>query len=703
MKNAALKILFVLLFMGVFSPVFSQTKDEVIQQRVELMAENLETEEINLEDFFDALYHFYDNPLNINVASYADFNELFLLSDLQINELLTVREKKGGFSTIYELIDLSLWSAFTLEQINPFIIVVPVGHSEELQSTTVKDRIKEKTKTGKTETYLRWMRGVEDRAGYADVPDSIKEQSSSYYWGSPDRLYSRVRYTSGRSFSAGVTVEKDPGEALGGPTQPQLFDFYSAHLYYNNEQQLLQTVALGDYQLEIGQGLAMWTGYAFGKTNDATGVYRKPRGIRAYTSADEQRFMRGGAVQIGTEKYKFLGWYSSKGIDGTLQLVDTLEGQELFSASSINATGLHRTTSELNRKNSIKEVSYGAQVKAKWKGFDLGISAVHFEFDTPINPANRPVNAFVFRGSQLTNLSLDYAYRAKKLLLFGEVAQSLSSNAFAHINGISWALDKRFALSLVHRNYAKDYHTVYSRGFGEFSRTSNEVGTYLGVQSKLSKKLFFNAYADVFKRPWLSFRVDTPNKGHEYFAQLRYQPTKKLQLEWRYRAQEKMINVSTNSDVMRPTEEFTHQLYRFNLRYAPKTKVQWKMRIDYVTDDRKSRGRRVGTNVAQDLSLAVTKNLKFTASYAIFNTDDFDTRIYVYEHHLQNVFSIPVYFNQGSRLYGMVQYKFLGNRAVVWLRYGAFFFANQNTIGNGPELIEGNRRSDIAVQLKLKL
>ena len=49
------------------------------------------------------------------------------------------------------------------------------------------------------------------------------------------------------------------------------FDFYSAHAFYKGGK-YLRSVALGDYQIQIGQGLNFWSGYAFGKSADVTNV-----------------------------------------------------------------------------------------------------------------------------------------------------------------------------------------------------------------------------------------------------------------------------------------------------------------------------------------------------------------------------------------------------------------------------------------------
>lgn len=694
------KLLLIIIFFGCFTvKVLAQQKSEVIQQRIEFIAEELELEDVSLEDVFDVLYYYYDHPLNINIATREQLEELFLLSEIQINELLVRIKKQGEFNTIYELNTLEYWDLVTIENLLPFIIVKPSSADEKREKSLQKF-----LEEGRTEAYFRWIRGIEERAGYEDVPDSVREQSNSYYWGSRDRVYSRIRFTHKTDFSVGVTMEKDPGEEFFGKTQPHGFDFYSAHAYYNNNSKFLRKVAIGDYQMEIGQGIALWTGYAFNKTVDAVGVRKNARGVRPYTSVDETRFMRGAAVEVGHEDFSLTAWASRKGVDGSIRLLDTLEGEDARLASSINLTGLHRTTSELERKNSITETIMGGSFKYSSRSFQAGISAIQQGYDTPLERADRPVNQYEFSGTDLLSLTADYSYVVNNLSLFGEAAQSRSSGSIAYLQGMVLALSQKATLSAVYRNYPKDYHTFYARGFAESSRAINESGIYVGGAFRFSEAWSLNVYADKFQSPWLRFRVDSPSEGHEVLGQLKYRPNPRLELFLRVREQRKMQNARFYEGNMRPVEYFNQRVYRLSFRYKMSPLFEWKTRLDYVTDERESMGLQSGFSVAQDLIYRNKKiPLQVALRYAIFETDGFDTRIYAYEHHLQNVFSIPIYFNQGSRAYAMVKYSFWDNKCDLWLRYSAFVYANQDFIGNGPERTEGSVRSEVAVQLRLKL
>jgi len=394
---------------------------------------------------------------------------------------------------------------------------------------------------------------------------------------------------------------------------------------------------------------------------------------------------------------------SQKYVDGNIsQVVDSLEGDEARLASSINLTGLHRTTSELGRKNSLQETILGSYLKYQTRSFQAGIGAVQQMYDTPLERSLSPYNQFEFRGDQLLNLSADYSYVYKNLNLFGEVARSSTSGGLAFIQGASLAIDNRASVSVLYRNYAKDYHTFYSRGFGERSRTINEEGLFIGTKFNFNKAWSMNVYADIFKFPWLVFRIDKPSVGHEFLGQLTYEPSSKIEMYVRFREQSRMQNSREYDGNIRPIEEVVQRNFRFNFNYKFTSSLQWKTRVELVTVDRASMPFETGFVVAQDLVFRPTKfPLDISLRYALFDTDSFDTRLYLFESNLLNVFSIPAYFNEGSRYYVMLKYEYKKN-VEIWLRYASFIYANESSLGTGPEAINGSTRSEIGVQLRVR-
>jgi len=49
-----------------------------------------------------------------------------------------------------------------------------------------------------------------------------------------------------------------------------------------------------------------------------------------------------------------------------------------------------------------------------------------------------------------------------------------------------------------------------------------------------------------------------------------------------------------------------------------------------------------------------------------------------------------------------LRYTFL-KRFDLWVKYGQFLYANRKSVGMGAEEIAGNRKSDVTVQLRVKI
>lgn len=328
--------------------LFGQEKADIVQQRIEFISEQLEDENIDLTGLVEQLNYFYDNPLNLNSANSELLHEIGLLTDLQINDVLLHIRLFGKFISIYELQGLKYWDMNTIHLVLPFVRV-----DDKLDQLHVS--LKEAIKQGKFEAFLRFQTIKEDKSGYENVPDSILNNSNSFYHGDANRYYTRLGFKYRSNLSIGVTAEKDPGEEFFKGQQKNGFDFYSAHAFYKGGK-YLKTVALGDYQVQIGQGLNFWSGYAFGKSADVTNVKKTANSLKPYTSVDETRFLRGAAVELGYKKISLTTFASMKGVDGSIILDSLIEEQEFI--SSINLSGLHRTNSEFAKKKCVARNNY---------------------------------------------------------------------------------------------------------------------------------------------------------------------------------------------------------------------------------------------------------------------------------------------------------------------------------------------------------
>ena len=266
-------------------------KTDIIDKRIELLAETSEAENFDLTTVFEQLYYFIDHPINLNFTDKEELQQLHLLNEFQINNLLGHIEKNGKLMTIYELQAIVGFELDVIQSILPF---VKVNANFDSPHISMKDLLK----NGNQELFIRYTRVLEEMEGYSPIEDSILAANpNKRYLGSPDKLYARYRFKFGTNVSFGITGEKDPGEEFFKGSQKQGFDYYSAHLYLRNIGKIKQ-LAIGDYQIMLGQGLTFWSGRAFGKSADVINIKKNPVGIKAYTSVDENLFMRGAAGAV---------------------------------------------------------------------------------------------------------------------------------------------------------------------------------------------------------------------------------------------------------------------------------------------------------------------------------------------------------------------------------------------------------------------
>ena len=76
----------------------------------------------------------------------------------------------------------------------------------------------------------------------------------------------------------------------------------------------------------------------------------------------------------------------------------------------------------------------------------------------------------------------------------------------------------------------------------------------------------------------------------------------------------------------------------------------------------------------------------------------YDARIYAYENDVLYQFSIPAYFNKGTRFYLNLKYQL--QHLTLEARYAQTYWANQATIGSGTEAINGPTRTGVKFQLR---
>ncbi|WP_192351150.1 helix-hairpin-helix domain-containing protein [Algoriphagus sp. Y33] len=660
----------------------------------------VQDEDLDYESIYEVLLQLYLNPMDINRASAETLASSYLLNPSQISGLISYRARQGSLISLYELQAVPGFDLKTIEQIIPFL-TLGTGTSTQTQSFW-------KRVANEEQAYflLRHRRTWEPRKGFTPPDTSSTGRISNRYLGDPNEFYLRFRIQHARDFSLGFTLDKDPGEQFtwDRKTARYGFNFLSFHFtkYYLGKW---KTIALGDFQAQFGQGLVFGASYSLGKGAETVPTVRKSSvGILPYTAAMEFGFFRGAGLtyQSGKWQSSIITSYAPRDGRATSSSVDTLSSEAL-TINSFNQSGLHRTQSELSTKNQFKELSLGGNIQYSAASGQLqsGVNYLFTRFDHPWIKVPRLYNQFDFSGQSNQVGSFYMNYNWKNFFLFGESAIS-QSGGIGKVLGFVSSLSKQLDFSLLWRKYGKDFHSFYANSFSESTRPANEQGVYLGIQIKPISKWRINAYYDFFRFPWFRYRLYAPSKGYEWLGRISYQPTRNLTAFFQVREEQKDRNLSDSGEPalpyqIRPLNKINGMLsleHQVSKSFFFRSRILFS-RVNY--DEQKM----TGFMILQDAQYSFSK-FRLTGRVALFDTEDYDTRIYTFENNVLWTFSIPAFAGQGMRYYLLAQYK-VNSQITAYFRFSRTSYTDRETISSGLQEIEGSRQTETALLIRYML
>jgi len=674
------KIIVILLFTIHYSPFTISAQDTTltnIEQQLENLtdADQSETED---DSFLQQLESFRKNPLNLNAADENDLKELRILSGLQIANFITYRKLLGNFISIYELQAIPAWDPGTIKKLLPFITVS--------NALTVKEEFMKRMKDGDKVLLLRFSQVLEKSNGFDHSTSGTK------YFGSPQKLFFRYRYQYKNLLQYGLVGDKDAGEQFFKGVQNKGFDFYSFH-FFARKLGIVQSLALGDFTVNMGQGLIQWQSLAFRKSVDILGIKRQSPVLRPYNSAGEFNFHRGAGLTLQKGKFEATVFASIRKLNANF-VADTVSHEE-FISSFLNS-GYNRTASEIADRNKLQQFAIGGNIKYKTVRGHLGFNVIHFDFSSPVKKREEPYNFYAISGKNWSNLSIDYSYTYRNLHFFGEAAADKNFNK-AFLNGMMVSVDPRVDISLVHRNINKGYQSINGNAFTENTYPTNENGFFAGISIRPVSAWRIDAYMDLYKFPWLKYLVDAPSSGKDFLAQLTYTPNKQLEIYTRYRNETKQSNQPDNNTTTNFLVAIPRQNWRTQISFKINQSIAVRNRVELLWYDNKGSNAEKGFLAFFDV---VYKPLlkPFSANIRLqyFETDDYNSRIYAYENDVLYYYSIPGFFNKGFRYYLNLNID-VSKRLSFWLKWSQSIYQDKKSIGSGLDEIDGSAKSEIRI------
>jgi hypothetical protein len=657
----------------------------------------------------DNLQDLRSKPLSLNQASVEQLLQLPGINAVLANNLVGYIQELGNLTSIYELQAVPGYNADIFRRILPYVVVRESSAKDVNPDILHPAGPSFKTifQEGKHEFTARSIFTLEQEKGYSPPDTNTDGSLSNRYLGNDARYYGRYRFRFNQNFSAAVVMEKDAGEAMvWNPQAGQYgFDFYAGHVALRDFGRLKRLV-IGDFNIQAGQGLLLSTGLGFGKGSEAVNaIKRQSLGVMPYASVNENQFMRGVAGTYALQNFYFTGFISHTKLDGTVTQADTLEDDVAF-LSSLQTSGLHRTESEMKGRDAVTETAGGGRVEFRQRWLTLGATQYHQVYGNPIQPSDKDYKLFDFSGQSNFLTGFDFDVTRRNFNFFGEVGRS-QSGGMGGIGGVLASLSPKVDMALLFRKFEVDFHSFRGFTFSERPTTpQNETGTYVGIKIAPSSKWLFSGYFDQFFFQWNKFNTSYPSRGHEVLAQLDYKPSRNLQVQVRFRSDNKEINASIlpedqKLDYLVPTHRHALRLqlsYKMGMNLTMKTRVEkaWFVRGFAGSEEENH----TGFLAYQDLTWKLGWKWKISARYAAFQAEDYDSRIYAYENDVLGYFSVPAYSGTGTRYYALVQFQ-PTKSLDLWFRLARTHYYNDKTIGSSLTEIQGNQRTEIKLQARV--
>lgn len=643
--------------------------------------------DLNYEDLYENLALLLANPLNLNKASAEELRFLNLLTEEQVQSLVRYRMEHGPLLSVYELQAVPGFDLQTISRVVHFFSVDDLY--QKLSGSIFRRAIED----GSHYLLLRYENTLETKRGFTD---QVSPQQQ--FKGDEHKLYMRFRSSRPGDYSFGFTAEKDAGETLQWDPSRKYYgaDFTSIHAQVLNKGKI-KNLVLGDYQAQFGQGLILGGNFGFGKGAETiTTVRRSNLGFTPYTSVNEIGFLRGAALTYQLLRHiSISGLYSRTHRDASIASDST----DLSFVSAFQTTGFHRNESELSRRKTLGESQQGVVINYKKTFIDVGLIYHRLAYDVPVHRMPQPYNQFIFSGNRLTNTGAYLNYTRYNFTFFAEAAKTISGG-FGITSGLLGSLTPQLDVAFHYRNYQRHFQSLYSNAFGESTVPRNERGLYWGWRYRWNKTYSLAGYMDFFRFPWLQYRNYRPSDGHEFLLRFTYQPSRNTTLFIQAREESKSRNISNNESNLYTSANGIKRNYWMACDYSANRMLRLKTRAQFSTYSIQQRTSR-GMVLLQDVSLNLGK-LSLTARYALFDTEDYDNRQYVFERDVWLAFSMPALSGTGIRNYMLIQYD-LSKKLTCWIRYAHLRYTDREEIGSGVDALDSDTRNDIKLQVRYRL
>ena len=613
------------------------------------------------------------NKINLNQATREQLEQLPFLSAQQVEAIMEYLYRYGPMRSLSDLQMITQLDYQTRQQLTHYVIV------GEERPRSVWPKMSDIIKYGK-HTLMATVK----------IPFYERKGDLNGYLGYKYRHDSRYQFNYNNRIKVGITAAQDAGEPFFSNRNTLGYDHYS-YYFQLRDMGWLEALNLGMYRVQLGMGLVMNSGYHLGKLATLQNLGRSTHSLTAHTSRSVAGYMQGAATTIRlSNQLKVTAFASYRPLDATLNSDGT--------ARTLVTSGYHRTPTEMDKKHNTHETDLG--ISMGWQKGTLYVNAngVYTHMDRRLVPQkeNTPYRLYAAEGSDFANFSLDYGYNNASMSFAGETAIN-RDGAFATLHSLSYIINPQVKLTAIHRYFDKRYTALHAYSFSEGGNIQNEHGIYLGVNWQPTKPWLLQGYVDYAHFGWQRYRVSAPSDAFDAMLTTKYSQSK-WSLEGRYRMH---IRQQDNDDKTRLVNRTEHQV-RLTWSYTPTSPLT--LRTQAYTNA-VNRATELGNSQGIMLSQEATwryRWLQVNGNIGWFHTDDYDSRIYLYEKSVLYDNTTNMYYGQGIR-YALMARAEIGKHLILSAKMGVTNYFDRNIISSGQQQVDASSMADLLLQLRVLL
>lgn len=636
-----------------------------------LLYQVVETEDIEADAWdamTDALADLEQNPININTATRDDLAQIPFLTDREIEAICAYIHVHGAMKTTGELAMTGIIGRDKCRLL-PFFL-----YAGEQEKKLFPD----------LGTIL--SKGRHSVIATAKVPLYSRRGDRDGYLGYKYRHDVRYSFNFSDRVKAGIVGAQDAGEPFFAGRNRMGYDYYSFYLMIR-KMGCLKALAVGRYRIGLGMGLVVNGNFSLGKTSALASLGRMDNVIRVHSSRSDGNYLQGAAATVEVANgLDLTAFVSYRDIDATLN-------SDKETVSTIVKTGYHRTQTEMDKKNNTSQTLFGGTIHYFKSGFHAGATAVYTSLDRELKPKTSQIyRRHYAAGRRFWNVSAEYGYTGHRLSVRGETATG-GCHAVATANTVSFGVLPELDIMLLQRFYSFRYYSLFSRGFSEGGAVQNESGVYAGADWRPVSRLHVTAYVDFARFAWPKYRASDTSQASDNFVSATY-TAGSWTFSSRYRLKIRQYDNEEKTSIINKTE---HRM-RASVRYEG---AQWSMRTqaDFVSSSYKKSSR--GWMISHDVKCSPVRWLMVDASASIFDTDDYDSRVYAYEHGMLYSVYFPAFYGRGIR-YALFANADISRLLTVSAKLGTTDYFDRDHIGSGMQQTDRSSVTDVEVQARIK-